>query len=215
MSEEELNQIEQKIKSELEPFLDGMRRAGARSRNFKIFKKAYHDFERKRESNLVIRDYITRGVLRKTHEIKDIIQWIFVYLGLVESAGNNIANMTVMLLVANGIDFHVERLHGKPRIKHAVSIEDLEKEKVFLGTKLGFIKDNGIRELASIIDSQLRNDIAHLKLKIKGNEIYVKEKPARKLVFDSTLKLLRAINVTRNLLDQLAEERGLLKRNRS
>jgi len=44
MSEDELNRIEKKIASELEPFITGIFSMDAESRNFELFKQAYSDF---------------------------------------------------------------------------------------------------------------------------------------------------------------------------
>jgi hypothetical protein len=211
MSEKELNEVEMKIKSELEPFVNGIYTVASQSKNFKLLKEAYSYFKRKDESDRVIRKYIAKGLLKKTHEVKDVIQWMFLYLGLVETLGNSIVDILIMLLVANGIDFHVEYRYVTPRIKHAISIKDLEQEFVPLKTKLNFLKENGIKELASVIDSELRNDIAHSKFLIKEDTIYVKGKPATELLSKNTLKLLRACNVTKTILENLAKERGLNK----
>lgn len=203
--------IENEITSELTPFLDGIRRSGAQSRNFKLFKEAYKHFEKKRESKMKI-----LGVLFPTYpspeisldNIKDVVYTLFIYLGLIESLGNNTVDILVMLLVANGRDFHIESRHTLPRIKHAVSMEDLEKERVPLTTKLSFLEVNGIEKLTKIVDSDLRNAIAHLRFEIRKNEIYVKGKPASSIVIEGMIEMNMGIKVVETLLSQLAEERG-------
>lgn len=203
---------ENEITSELTPFLDGIRRSGAQSRNFKLFKEAYIHFEKKRESKMKI-----LGTLFPTfpspdislHNIKDVVYMLFIYLGLIESLGNSTVDILVMLLVANGRDFHIECRYTTPRIKHAVSMEDLEKERVPLTTKLNFLEANGIKKLTKIIDSELRNAIAHLKFEIRKNEIYVKGKPAPSIVIASMIEMNMGIKVVETLMNQLAEERGL------
>lgn len=197
------------IGSELQPFLDGMRTTGASSRNFKLFKEAYLYFLKKCERQTGILDTImqVRGV--PILDIEDEVYMLFVYLGMIESLGNNIVDIISMLLVANGRDFHIECQHTTPRIKHAISIQDLEKERVSLTTKLNFLKENDISRLTSIVDSRLRNDIAHLKLDVKEGEIYIRGKPAKDMVSKSLLELMLGISVTSTLLEELAKERGI------
>lgn len=111
-----------------------------------------------------------------------------------------------MLLVASGRDFHIERAYGTLRIKHATSLGDLEKERVSLTTKLNFPKENGILELTSIIDTEVRNAIAHLRLNFKGNLIYIRRKPAHVLSYIGSRKLLKAIMAVNKLVEQLVTE---------
>lgn len=96
-----------------------------------------------------------------------------------------------MLLVANGRDFHIES-RSTPRIKHVVSINDLGKERVPLRTKLNFLKDNGVTVLSSVVDTDLRNSIAHLRFKVEKNKVYVKGKPAWEAIMKQTRIMLRA-----------------------
>lgn len=73
-------------------------------------------------------------------------------------------DLIVLLLIANGYDFHVERLHKFPRIVHAEGFDDLAHAT--LRAKLDFLERNGMKRTASLIDRQLRNDIAHLDFEI-------------------------------------------------
>jgi hypothetical protein len=122
---------------------------------------------------------VTRITLKlgtESNEIKSDLFYVFSYLGLVESLGNSIVDLLVLLLVANGRDFHIECLRTTPRIKHALTIEDLEKEKVPLTTKLNFMRDNNLRFIASLIDTDLRNTIAHLKFETREAKSMLKAK---------------------------------------
>lgn len=110
-----------------------------------------------------------------------------------------------MLLVASGRDFHIERLYKTPRIKHALSIEDLKEERVPLTTELNFIKENGLSKLASTIDNQFRNDIAHLKFDIKENMIYIRGKPALLTCIIGSTKLMETQNSLLAQLEPLAK----------
>jgi hypothetical protein len=122
---------------------------------------------------------VTRITLKlgtESNEIKSDLFYVFSYIGLVESLGNSIVDLLVLLLVANGRDFHIECLRTTPRIKHALTIEDLEKEKVPLTTKLNFMRDNNLRFIASLIDTDLRNTIAHLKFETREAKSMLKAK---------------------------------------
>ena len=212
MSEKELTQIKEKISKELKPFLDGIRTMGSRSRNFRLFKEAYNDFLKKHGRALSIVDILFKVKVEPTYEAVEDLTELFIYMGLVESVGNSIVNLIVMLLVANGRDFHIECRYTTPRIKHAVSIKDLEDERVPLTTKLNFLRDNGITELASIIDSELRNKIAHLEFDIRKDHIYIKGKPAFEVASDYSTKLLHAVMNALVLLSQLDMAKGLAKK---
>jgi hypothetical protein len=203
-----VREVKQKCRAR---FINCIYKLAIESKEFKLFEKAYSHFKRKAESDYVIRKYMVKGLLPKTHEVKDVIQWMFLYLGLVETLGNSTVDILTMLLVANGIDFHVEYRHITPRIKHAVSPKDLEQEFVPLKTKLNFLEENGIKELASVIDSELRNDIAHSRFQVRGDTLYIKGKPATELLLKNTLKLVRACRATKTILANVAKERGLNK----
>ena len=212
VSEEELKQINEKISEELEPFLDGIRTMGSRSRNFRLFKEAYNDFLEKHSRALTIAELLIKVKVEPTNELVEDLMELFTCMGFVESVGNTIVNFIVMLLVANGRDFHIECRYTTPRIKHAVSIKDLEDERVPLTTKLNFLRDNGITELASIIDSELRNRIAHLEFDVRKDRIYIKGKPAFEFAKKSSDKLLHAVLTTLKLVSQLEKEKGLTKK---
>lgn len=212
--EREEIQTEQKITSELTPFLNGIRSLGTDSRNFEIFKEAFIDFENTLERKKNILGPFYKSYVERAHTLsKDIIHDIFFYLGLVESFGNCIADIIVLLLVANGRDLHIEcRYTRTPRIKHVTSIKELETERVPLTTKLNFLDDNSVKELASIIDSELRNAIAHLKFDVRDDKIFIKGKSVEDIVTHSSLKLAAAIKTTRTLIRQLAKDKGLLRK---
>jgi len=91
---------------------------------------------------------------------------LFMYLGLVESIGNTIVDMLVLLLIADGQPFHVERSLELPRIIHAKSFSDINPPNSTLAQKLSFLKQNGLRTTSKFIDRKLRNDIAHLNFDV-------------------------------------------------
>ena len=208
---ERITQMEEKIASELEPFFDGIRTMGASSSNFKLFRQAYSHFveKRKHKSKTIFPMFEAWRAQRLSETLSDTAYSLFLYLGLVESLGNTLADILVMLLIANEKDFHIECLHTVPRIKHAVSIKDLEKERVPLTMKLNFLRDNGLAEFASVVDSKLRNAIAHLDFEIRKDEIRIKGKKARILILLNLDMLLAALIKTTMLLEHFAQERGL------
>lgn len=208
MKNNEIDEIGKKIQSELQPFLNGIRNADVKSREYKLFRAAYVDFRERHEQAKEIREYPMRGLFAKTHVVKDSIQWMFSYLGLVESLGTALADILIMLLVANGIDFHIERSSKFPRIKHALTIKDLEDQWVPLTMKLNFLRENGISTLSSIVDTRTRNDIAHMRIKVKGNQVLIKGKPVEESILDSETKLLHASNIITALLDKSAIKRS-------
>jgi len=201
----ELKEIKENIRKELEPFLDGIRTMGAMSRNFRLFKEAYKDFLRKHGRALSIAEVLLKVKVLPTNEVVEDLTELFTYMGLVESVGNSIVNIIVMLLVANGRDFHIECRYTTPRIKHVVSMKDLEDERVPLTTKLNFLRDNGITELASIIDSDLRNKIAHLKFDVREDRIYINRKPASEVANNNIDMLIHAVTTVLLLLTQLTK----------
>jgi hypothetical protein len=136
-------------------------------------------------------------------DTKGVARELFFYLGFVESIGNAIVDIVVMLVVANGKDFHIECGQRMPRVKHADSISDLIRERVPLATKLNFLRDNGIVEIPSIIDSKLRNDIAHLNLKIDDEDVYIRGKPAKQAILLG-LRKLNALGVVYDGLERVA-----------
>jgi hypothetical protein len=90
----------------------------------------------------------------------------------------------------------------------------LENEKVPLTTKLNFIKDNNLGFLASLIDTKLRNTVAHLKFEIKDSNVYVRGKKGfhhltRKYLDDVLSKMVRGTVETARLLDSLMKEKGV------
>jgi len=204
-------EISAAVSHELQPFIDGMYATGAQSKEFRIFRESYLAYQEKYEGKKQLFQSITKmatppSLLRLPVEKAYLL---FVYLGTIESVGNSIVDILVMLLVANGRDFHIECRHTTPRIKHVVSIGELEVERVPLTTKLNFLRDNGISELVKIIDSDLRNAIAHLDFEVKEDAIYFRKKPAEAVVADGLFDLLFALSRVRELLDKLAKDRGI------
>lgn len=213
-------QIRKKVASELKPFLDFVRNMDKESREFKSFMQVQRDFVYSMKNVMAVFEYLVKDLLNLSEGIKrgeisklkarDIIYLLFLYFGITESIGNRITDYLVMLLVANGRHFHIERIYGTPKIKHAESLDELEKERVSLTTKLNFLKEGGISESVSAIDSELRNAIAHLKISVKEDMIYIKGKPAVKVSIFGSVNLLWAVSAINKEVIQLTEDLSFL-----
>jgi hypothetical protein len=202
------------IIKELKPLIDSIRAMNPSSSNFKLFKESYCAFCNRYTAALDCMEYLVDEERKLSNDdVGSVIHSLFTYLGLVESLGNNIVNIIVMLLVANGTDFHIESSHGTPRVKHVTSIKALEDERTPLASKLNFMRENNVPTLVSLFDTKLRNDIAHLNFIVKDNEIYLKGKRGLKLakdvVFNTRTRLFDGINIALELLDELDKEKGL------
>jgi len=180
-----------RIEAELEPFLNGIRTKEA---DWELFNGAYGDFKARFANVIRIKNLIEKegstvdfSKVERTGEINAL----FLFLGYAEGLGNCFADILSMLLVANGRDFHIES-RSTPRIKHVVSMNDLEKERVPLRTKLNFLEDNGVTVLNSIIDTDLRNRIAHLNFRVEKDKVYVKGKPGWESIMNNIRILLAA-----------------------
>jgi hypothetical protein len=196
-----------RINSELEPFLNSIRTKKA---NFELLRNAYLSF--RKHGGRAVRVFLDIG----TAKVESDLFYVFSYLGIVESLGNAIVDLLVLLLVANGRDFYIECLHTSPRIKHVLKIEDLEEERVPLTTKLNFLRDNGLRFAASLIDTDLRNTIAHLKFETRDDKVYIRSKtrksmrPLTRKELDTLLgKMLRGLLHAAVLIDALMKEKGV------
>ena len=139
---------------------------------------------------------------------KGIAAELFTYLGTVETFGNTIVDIVVMLVIANGRDFHIECEYRTPRVRHVEGISDLRK--VSLTTKLNFLRDNGIRTLPSMIDSKLRNDVAHLNFTFDPDteEIFIRKKPAREVLLEG----IKELNMVFEVYDELQKIEKVMKK---
>lgn len=201
--EKEFDRIAKRITAELKPLLESMKTMDKDSESFKLFRLALSEFGKKIDRVRPLMDIILDG-LEEISKLgsKGDLYTLFAYFGIIESWGNALSDFVVMLLVANGRDFHIECRHTTPRIKHAHSIKDLERERVPLTTKLNFMKENGVSQLASIIDNKFRNDFAHMKFSVKEGKIFMRKKRARVAANISAQKLLLALETISGLIAQ-------------
>ena len=87
------------------------------------------------------------------------------FIGLVESLGNALADMLLILFIANGKVVHA-RL---PYVRHVNSF--LELRQVDLDYKLDFLKEENLSVISKILNLDLRNAISELKFSVDENGI--------------------------------------------
>lgn len=199
----------ERIDDELKPFFNGLR--DINKSQLEIFKQACKRFGIRSQQSTKLMQLINQDLLIEIQEeptIEQQIRELFSYLGFVESLGNCYVDVLVMFLVANGRDFHIESNYSTPRIRHAVSITDLEKDWVPLKTKLNFLRENGIETFTSLIDTTLRNDIAHLNFSIIDGKICTKKHPINKTIKPIIWKLILSISRVGMLLNSFAIDMG-------
>jgi len=204
------------ISDEIIPFLDRLRMMS--KADLRYFKEAFVKFKERNEVSSQKVNFILRGGLEHLNAkmpLNEQIVDLFFYLGFVESLGNCYVDILVMLLITSGRDFHIESRFSTPRIKHVISIDDLEKEKVPLAIKLNFLGDNGIKSFSKVIDSKLRNDIAHFNFEIVQDKVLIRGKPVNNTVHTSYHRLILATSVIDELLHSLASDFGWEKKSKN
>lgn len=170
-----------KIKAELKPFIVGITKGKRKATpEYVRFKAISSEWNKK--MNKAVRTAATvesvQGLIAPLfHQLQAepekrkllAVLNLYRYLGLVESLGAAFLDMLVWLLVANGCDFHVQRIYKVPSIVHAATFKDLEEPNISLGVKLAFLERHGLKKTSKFIDRSLRNDIAHLDFSIDNN----------------------------------------------
>lgn len=91
------------------------------------------------------------------------------YLGLVESLGSTFMDITLLLLIANGLDVHTRRGF----LKHVTKLDELKN--VDTGEKLQILKTEGFQIFGKLNNLEIRNLVAHLKFTI-GEDGKIKNK---------------------------------------
>lgn len=166
----------EKIKSELDPLIDGFVSLARMDRKYIQFKTSLDNWNKRFvktlptigtvESIQKLQIPLMKGESEGDCRLSTVIG-LFRYLGLVESFGAQLVDLLILLLVANGYEFHVEREHEVPRIIHATSLKDLRN--AFLGPKVRFLERCKLKTTSKIVDVDLRNSIAHLNFEIDEN----------------------------------------------
>lgn len=214
MSKKELERIKREFPLQLKPLLDSVMKGSRTSQKSKIFRQNCLELKAKIEKMKQIYDYMAQHIDTLAEELNTVTESsvryffhiAFFYLGVVEITGNFLADFVIAHLIANGHDFHVESVYRTPRIKHVVYLKELEEERVPLATKLNFIEDCGITIFRSIIDTKLRNDIAHMNFEIKDNTVYIRGKSAIDMINSSIWKMVTALDAHESLMEKTSSD---------
>jgi hypothetical protein len=204
-----LQKESKKIEAELEPFIDCIRRMATDSADFIMFSKAYGGYANRYDRYSRVVRHFSKGMSKVTENPKDKMQWILYYLGLLEGINNTTLNILIMLLKANQNQMHVTYARAVPRIKHALSLDELEEKFIPLTAKLNFLKQNGLKEITSLIDSELRNEVAHFKFDIIDDDICLEGKKAMPKIADSMFKVLVVFSGVHTCLEKLNIVKGV------
>lgn len=202
MEDKDLKWIDSKVASEIEPFIDCLR---IEPKVYRKFASEYISFFKRMARIGAIVVKLNEDAVKVHSNLYDV----FSYLGFIESYGNTLVDLLVVLVVASGNDFHIECQHTTPRIKHAETIDDLEDERVSLTTKLNFLRDKGFKTFASMLDTKLRNCIAHMKFEMKGDDIYLKGKHLTKAKITNAIRqTMEALIAVDKAIAGVMEEKG-------
>jgi hypothetical protein len=110
------NELMSKIRREIEPFLDKIRMTP--KTELVTFKESYLKFEDRYKNSWEKVYYIGVGHLKQMQKGSTLIAQqlfdTFSFLGFVESVCNTLVDFLVMVLVANGRDFHIESFYSTP-----------------------------------------------------------------------------------------------------
>lgn len=201
LQQRESGRLHQEMLSELGPFLKGIKKLQKPSKEYTAFAEAYSYFMSKlRDKKALFASMLPTKYISSSN-LEDNFYMLFLYLGMVESIGNTLTNMLVMLLVTNGRPFWCT--HKKHRRKIG-SIKELENVGsalyISLGRKLDFLEKNGLREFTSVIDKDFRNDIGHLEFQVQNDIVYVRGKDAYVEAFTHLGRLKLVIDIIEELL---------------
>lgn len=200
-----------KVASEIDPFYDNIKGLDRTGKAFGIFKKSYFAYKDKLELSSRLLETLSKGLIEQRQEPPNILNITFMhpfyYLGYVESVGHTMTNMIVMILVLCGKEFHV--VERKWKVKHVTSIKELERRSISLTPKLDFLKENNIKEFSAAVDSELRNNIAHMDFQLEGKEIYIRGKPASSEIVKASANLFWALIGMADIIEKLAKDTGL------
>jgi len=119
------------------------------------------------------------------------------YLGLIESLGVALVDMTLILLIANGKDVHIRW----PYTKHATSFEDLER--IELGYKLDILDAGGFDLFKKFMNRVVRNHIAHLKFTIQNNGEIRKKDGSPIRIDEEISRFWDGVDTIKLILDEL------------
>jgi len=151
------------------------------------------------------------------------------YLFSIEASTNLITDIAIMLLAVKGHSSSINCKRYKP-ILNANSIEDLTVEKPYisLGDKLDFLNDCGLACFKKNVNTNLRNNIAHMDFDIDNDgafftyenqkgviskrQIYIRQELQRITFFNSTVMHQIKVSVDREKESQRHGENAKIKR---
>jgi len=197
----EKRELYAELSSELQPFLEEIKKLPKDSSEYQNFRDACRDFKVQSQSKKQLFSSILPNGLHVA-KLKDNLYSLFIYLGMVESVGKKMIDILVLVLVANGHVFRANRTTPS-------TMQELDDDCIPLGTKLAFLKREGLPKVASVIDKQFRNDIAHLNFQIRDNAAYINGVDASGTALINLYKLSDGVEIIDNLLVKLDTEMGL------
>jgi len=156
-------EVEDEVRAQLEPlFLDFY--TGS-----KMYEAYYGCLEQLAERLDKATDFI-RIVKRAYEDLKEprakTALEALTYLTQIELVGSGLIDVTILLLVAKGVDLHLEPDYEHRYTRHVTSPEDLDSPSLPLSVKLDYLKLNGLPLFAKFIDKDMRNRIAHADFEI-------------------------------------------------
>ncbi|MGA3060321.1 MAG: hypothetical protein ABSD92_08125 [Candidatus Bathyarchaeia archaeon] len=155
------------ISNQLSNILNGREKQGPVPTPHELFQMncvdIYEKWKEIAELSNILGD-MKRDVKYSTEKHKSIGKMLW-FMGLVESLGNTLTDMVLILFIANGKAVHT-RL---PYVRHVKSF--LELTQLDLDYKLNILKEENVSLISKILNLELRNIIADLKFSVDENGI--------------------------------------------
>ena len=115
---------------------------------------------------------------------------VFNYLSAVETLGNIIVDLALLLLIAEGHDIHLGLDRQHSYVRHATTSEDLDSPTLSLVIKLDVLNSLGYPLFSKWINRELRNGIAHLDFEIdESGRFFIINKDGKKREFDIMMEV--------------------------
>lgn len=161
-------EVEDEVRAQLLPLFSGFYTGS------KMYKAYYEYLEQQLEERMRrATDFIK--IVRSAYEAQTLGPKVrtafdaFLYLTQTESVGNGFVDMAILLLIAKGLDLHLEPDDEHKYTRHVTSSQDLDSPSLTLAMKLDFLKMNGLPFFENCIDRTLRNRIAHADFEIDAD----------------------------------------------
>lgn len=209
------------LRLELKPLIDVIIENKIEFKNNQ-FKSDYLSFKESYAKENEKKDWLLNSLAKEWYDPESyeqgghiIANFMFAYLGLIETVGRCLVDIVVLILVANGEIFEYKS-HGKDKI--VTCWKDIQKNKISLYEELRFLDEHDIIAFRYLLDNHLRNDIAHINFRVDPDNgldewIYLplRDENGHKIdeVFPSAIipssitGLLDCIEITENLIFKL------------